>query len=432
MPKRVIDYTNNFESELTGTSSTSTGTGVGLANATGSGDPDGEYVFFSGSGERARLEVSADLAADERINAFEMTMQLDINGTSGPFGNGQADGVSFSLTDPASIPTSPSDAYEYGSPTGLVVQVLPYTWDGNGGNAMQIVWNGDILASTSLGAVGVSQAAQELSISVDRAGAVSVSWGSDITLDATIPRGEWATVDQENWNFVVAGRSGSNGGEAYIDDLTIEAEVACFTRGTQIDTYQGERLVEDLQIGDLVWTLDAGYQAVRWIGEQRLNARDLAQAPQLRPIRIVAGALGAGTPSRDLLVSPQHRVLLRSKIAERMFGKKEVLVAAKQLLCIDGIEQTDAELVDYVHFLCDEHQIVRSNGALTESMYAGTEAIKSVSDAAREEILTLFPTVCDDLDAMAPARLLVPGRKARNLAARHSTNSQYLVDNSRQ
>ena len=31
-------------------------------------------------------------------------------------------------------------------------------------------------------------------------------------------------------------------------------------------------------------------------------------------------ALGAGVPARDLVVSPQHRVLLRSGIARRMFG----------------------------------------------------------------------------------------------------------------
>ena len=53
-----------------------------------------------------------------------------------------------------------------------------------------------------------------------------------------------------------------------------------------------------------------------------------------RPIRIRAGTLGNGLPEADLIVSPQHRVLVRSGIARTLFGADEVLVAAKQLLAL--------------------------------------------------------------------------------------------------
>lgn len=256
---------------------------------------------------------------------------------------------------------------------------------------------------------------------------MTASWGPDLRVSATIPDGEWASTDQTGWDFILAGRTGGNGGDAYIDDLDLTARVACFTRGTMIETDKGPRAVETLQVGDLVWTLDAGHQPVRWIGETRLDAPALARMPRLRPICIAAGALGNGTPSRDLLVSPQHRVLLSSKIAQRMFGTQEVLVAAKQLLALEGIEQVDADTVDYVHFLCSTHQIVRSNGALMESMYAGTQALAAVGQAARDEILELFPRIRDEADAMEPARLLVPGSQARRLARRHSENGEVLV-----
>ena len=65
----------------------------------------------------------------------------------------------------------------------------------------------------------------------------------------------------------------------------------------------------------------------------------------------------------DLIVSPQHRMLVRSQIAQKMFGTPEVLVAAKQLCQLRGIDVVE-DLVDvtYVHFLFDAHQIVLANG----------------------------------------------------------------------
>jgi hypothetical protein len=49
--------------------------------------------------------------------------------------------------------------------------------------------------------------------------------------------------------------------------------------------------------------------------------------------------LGPGVPARPLHVSPQHRILLRNRVAQRMFGAAEVLVAAKALLDLPGVTQ---------------------------------------------------------------------------------------------
>ena len=71
-----------------------------------------------------------------------------------------------------------------------------------------------------------------------------------------------------------------------------------------------------------------------------------------------------------------------------MFGTDEVLVAAKQLLQIDGIDVADdLDEVVYVHFIFDRHEIVYANGAESESLYTGPEALKTLSPQAREEIL---------------------------------------------
>jgi len=97
-------------------------------------------------------------------------------------------------------------------------------------------------------------------------------------------------------------------------------------------------------------------------------------------------------PERDLTVSPQHRILVNSKLASRLHGADEVLVAAKHLLQVDGIDVVqDADSVTYVHFLFDRHQIVESEGAETESLFTDPEAVKTVDSAARVEIFAPVP-----------------------------------------
>ncbi|MFC3568716.1 Hint domain-containing protein [Paracoccus simplex] len=205
----------------------------------------------------------------------------------------------------------------------------------------------------------------------------------------------------------------------------------CFARGTLIETEHGIIPVEELAPGIRVVTRDHGLQPVRWIGSRLLGSRSLAVSPNLRPIRISAGALGRGLPHRDLMVSPQHRILARSKIARKMFGADEVLVAAKQLLQIPGIDiAEDVEAVEYFHVLFDRHEIVLSEGAETESLYTGAEALKSVGRAAREEIFAIFPELRDraEEDLPAGARILASGRMGRKLAVRHAQHHKPLVE----
>lgn len=209
---------------------------------------------------------------------------------------------------------------------------------------------------------------------------------------------------------------------------TGQLAVVCFASGTLIETSDGRIAVEELAIGTTILTGN-GPCEIRWIGSVTLDAAKLAANPHLRPIRIRAGALGPETPSADLVVSPQHRILVRSKIAQRMFGTNEVLVAAKQLLLLDGIDiAEDLDEVEYFHFLFDRHEVVTANGAEAESLFTGPEALKAVGSAAREEILALFPSLADHDYAAVPARALASGRMARRLAVRHRQNAMTLVN----
>lgn len=203
----------------------------------------------------------------------------------------------------------------------------------------------------------------------------------------------------------------------------------CFVRGTLIETEHGAVAIEDLVPGMRIMTRDRGLQPLRWIGSRVLCSKALAVNANMRPIRIRARALGNDLPRRDLLVSPQHRVLVRSRIAQKMFGAAEVLVAAKQLLQIEGIDiAQDMPSVEYFHFLFDRHEIVLSEGAETESLYTGREALKSVGLGAQEEIFALFPQLRDRPDdSPEGARVLASGRMGRKLAVRHAQHGKALV-----
>lgn len=209
-----------------------------------------------------------------------------------------------------------------------------------------------------------------------------------------------------------------------------DAYNVCFAQGTMILTDRGEVAIEDLTPGDKVMTRDQGPQEIRWIGRKTLSARILQANDKLRPIRIRAGALAAGTPATDLIVSPQHRILVRSAIAQRLFGTDEVLVAAKHLLEVEGIEiAQDMPEVTYFHFLLNDHHVVVSNGAQTESLYTGSQALKSISPAAREEIFAIFPQLADREATHVPrgARSLLTGRQGRELARHHAATSRALM-----
>lgn len=207
--------------------------------------------------------------------------------------------------------------------------------------------------------------------------------------------------------------SGSNAANTNTIPYAPQDNAPCFTTGTLIDTDAGPRRIETLRPGDHIRTRDHGLRRLFWIGCKALDARDLDRSPNLLPIRIAAGALAPQTPTLDLVVSPQHRVLVRQQGHLR-------LVAAKHLLGMPGITiDRDERGVGYWHMLFDGHEIVRSNGAWTESLYTGPEALKAVTPAARREILQLFPELAcpDRLRGSVPAHPFMSGREARQLVS---------------
>ena len=183
----------------------------------------------------------------------------------------------------------------------------------------------------------------------------------------------------------------------------------CFVAGTLIATPGGQRPVEELEPGDLVLTLDNGPQPLRWIG-----GRTVSGMGDFAPIRFRRGALGN---RRALLVSPQHRMLVRSWKAELWFGTEEVLVAAKHLVNDTNVRPEPVERVRYVHLLFDQHEVIRAEGAWTESFHPGAHILAEDAEM-RAEIEALFPELDGAVaDCRDTARIVLKAREAVLLAA---------------
>ena len=180
-----------------------------------------------------------------------------------------------------------------------------------------------------------------------------------------------------------------------------------------------------MKVGDRVNTLDSGVQSVRWIGVKHFDQSELKATPKLRPICVARDAFAEGYPNRDLLVSRQHRFLIRSKIAQRMFNEAEILVAAIRLLPLKGVSiQEDTAPVSYFHLLFDEHEIVWANGALAESLYIGPNAVNALPPKSQKEIFGLFPK-CGRVNPSL-ARPAPKGAQIRSLLERHQKNERVL------
>ncbi|WP_422048810.1 Hint domain-containing protein [Shimia sp.] len=173
--------------------------------------------------------------------------------------------------------------------------------------------------------------------------------------------------------------------------------VICFTPGTRIATPEGPRLIEELREGDRVQTRDNGAQEVQWIGSRRMTGARLFAMPKLRPIRIRPGALGIERPDQELIVSPEHRMLVRGAAARALFNVPEVLVTARDLVNGRTVAVDSAlKEVTYVHLLLPSHEVIWANGVETESFHPASAEMDSLAPQDRARLAAHLPDVADD------------------------------------
>ncbi|WP_071672439.1 Hint domain-containing protein [Nioella nitratireducens] len=192
------------------------------------------------------------------------------------------------------------------------------------------------------------------------------------------------------------------------------ASIICFTPGTRLRTEHGDMPIEDLGPDDKVLTRDDGPQPVVWTGQSRMSGARLFAMPDLRPVRIRGGALGLYRPDGDLVVSPEHRVLVKGAAARDLWGEAEVLVAARDLVGDRGIT-VDHSMREtwYVHLMLERHQVIWANGLEVETFHPGFMGLDNLAGGQRRSLLAVMPHLEGDAFRFgAPARRMLDSAEA--------------------
>lgn len=257
---------------------------------------------------------------------------------------GYVNGGTVTLADGASMSVgATTSTIDFGPTSPSVTNTLTITYNGTSVPAITNLSPGDVVAfpnaSWNTGIQWVSNADGTYSIY----DAYSTTNSND-RLVAKVTLAEGVSPSDFTW-----------------DNAT--SSIVCFLAGSAILTPAGERPVEDLQIGDMVLTLDprTGRQMaveVTWAGHQLVTVNPALPDDEAGyPVRILADAIADGIPSTDLLITPEHCLFLEGR-----FVPARMLVNGRTIAY-------DRSITRYTcyHVETRAHSVIWANGLTTES-----------------------------------------------------------------
>ncbi|MGE4048757.1 MAG: Hint domain-containing protein [Acetobacteraceae bacterium] len=178
----------------------------------------------------------------------------------------------------------------------------------------------------------------------------SIDWTlTDSSLSSVTP----SLTDGSN-TVRVSGFNGTNFPSSTASNFSY---VTCFVRGTLITTPDGTTAVEALSAGDAVVLGDGATARIRWIGRRTLDLKAYRRRELAAPVRIVRHAFADNVPCRDLLLSPDHAILV-----------DDMLICARQL--VNGVtirQELHHDTVEYFHIELEAHAILLAEGLAVES-----------------------------------------------------------------
>ena len=197
------------------------------------------------------------------------------------------------------------------------------------------------------------------------------------------------------------------------DDLLTEqpSGVAILSQGTRVRTPSGECAVEELREGSVVLTREHGGQPVLWVGQRHISEARMMVEPELKPVRLRAGAIRPGQPDADLLVSPHQQILVSGMRAKQLLGQEEVFASASDL--VDGqliLSDRNAPEITFYQVLLGRHEVVWANGVPVESLHPAFADLNTTKAEHRARLKSLFPQLNEMVDhATPPAHVIHEG-----------------------
>jgi hypothetical protein len=197
------------------------------------------------------------------------------------------------------------------------------------------------------------------------------------------------------------------------DGLVLLDPIACFVEGTLIDTEHGPVAVEHLRVGDRVTAcLAQALLPIKWIGHRLVDCRHHPKPETVWPVRIRAGCFGDNRPSRDLLLSPDHAVLVDG-----------VLIPAKYLVNGTSIVRCAIDRVTYFHLELPQHDVVLAEGLPAESYLDTGSRLSFANGGVATRLFADFSTQVWEAAGCAPlvvagSQLQAVRRRLRERAAR--------------
>ena len=243
------------------------------------------------------------------------------------------------------------------------------------------IGSGGLPAGAATVAVRFSAGIAPASFTIDFPGAASVNAVYDATtmqttigdgislLGAAATPGRTATLAGNPFGITVAAGRASAVKTFPMSDRS--GVLTCFLPGVMIATPDGERAVETLRAGDAVLAVEHGRQVIRrlvWAGSDPVVVPDDRCEAERLPVRIRRDALADGVPHADLLVTPEHCLLLEGR-----FVPARMLVNGRSVVI-----ETEMRSYTAHHIETEPHAIIMANGAPTESyLETGSRSLRT-------------------------------------------------------
>ena len=162
---------------------------------------------------------------------------------------------------------------------------------------------------------------------------------------------------------------------------------ACYARGTLIRTVSGEVRIEQLEPGNCVVTAHGQAVPIRWIWT---GTQPLGYEPNAAPIRFREGCFAPNVPSRNLVVSAQHRIAVGQN--GQIPDLRPAFMPAKAMTKLSGTHIVSRHKdIQWWHIICNQHCLIFANGVVSETMLLGPQTYRYFSNSQRRAIRTALP-----------------------------------------